>query len=173
MYDDLKMMREEVGRVLTHTATKLVLLALLTALPAKAQLQIPIPYAISVATNCQTPGVGSTNPVFTVGVPFTIPIRGVDLNFLFSTITTNTGTSNNIYGFNYQIGGQWTTFAPNTTTYPLMITNNNYGSNITASQNYILRATNIVGVNAIRLDYFNTFQTNPVYMNGIYVDYNH
>jgi hypothetical protein len=123
-----------------------------------------------VATNQQTTGAaGPTNPVFTTGTAFTLPTRGVDYTLLFSTITTNTGTSNNVYGFNYQVGGQWTT-GPN---YPLLITNGNSGSNLLQNQTYILRATNIPGVNAIRLDYFLTWQTNPVYINGIFVDYNH
>lgn len=162
------------------TAVKLMLrvalLGWLAALPAKAQLQIPIPYAISVATNQQsTSAATSTNPVWTTGAAFTLPVRGMDLNLMFSTTVTNTGTSNNVFGFNEQIAGVWTTG------YPLQITNSNNGTNQNAvltnngivNWNYILRATNIPGVNAIRLDYFNTWQTNPVYINGIFVDYNH
>ena len=162
-------------KIMRRSLLVVALLAMLSALTAEAQQQIPIPYAISVATNATTPGTTVTNPVWTTGAAFILPVRGVDLNLMFSTTVTNTGTSNNVWGFNYQIGGQWTTG------YPLQVTNANNGTNQNAllasnglvNYSYILRATNSPGVNAIRLDYFNTWQTNPVYQNGIFVDWNH
>jgi len=120
-------------------------LALFLALPVKAD-QVTIPNSLASVSNATL--VATDGPALAI-VPFH------DYGFLISQSAAGTGTSNAIYGFDYQVGTNWTTTTPLKLTLALNGTTNTGGY-------FYLNQTNFAGVNAIRFSYFSSTQTNIV-----------
>jgi hypothetical protein len=133
------------------------LLALTAVLPARAQ-QINIP--TDLATVGANATITSTN-----GVALTLP-RDKDIGVLISQAAANTGTSNTVYGFDYQVGTTWTTTAPLRLTLACTGLTNTTGY-------FFLSKTNFAGVNAARFGYLSTVELTNVTPASITFDWTH
>lgn len=134
-----------------------VALALALAQMAQAE-QIDIPSDLATVTN----GATFTS---TSGLPLTLP-RDKDIGVFIKHNSLNTGTSNTIYGFDFQIGTNWTATAP------LRLTLACTGTTANDGYFYISR-TNFTGVNAIRFGRLSTTQLTNVTPSSIAFDWTH
>ena len=114
-----------------------------------------IPTSLSVVTNATITA--------TDAAALTIP-KGRDIGVLVLQSAANNGTSNTVYGLDVQVGTNWSTTAP------IRMTAAMNGTNTTGVY-FWLGATNFAGVNAVRLGYLSTTQTNAVTPASITLDW--
>lgn len=157
------------GTLPGKVAALLIALAmLLFGYKAPAQQQIPsgilslLTVSNSVTTNYT--GTPLVLPAGAIGQPWAITISNQCLVGSNSLATgANAGV---VCGFDLLVAGQWTT------SLPLQCTAPTTGANGYCSYFYI-NPTNTIGAKAIRLDYFNMPQTNPLTAFNIWLDWNH
>ena len=133
----------------------LLLALMLLALPARAD-QLNIPSDLASVTNAT---LTSTN-----GTALTVP-KDRDVGGLI--LLSANGTNNTTYGYDVQVGTNWSTTAPirNTVTVSSAVTNQGYY--------FYVSRTNFVGVNQVRFGYLSGSQTSTVTPTSITIDWTH